>query len=348
MRILFVIPGDINLPTGGYRYDKQITNLWKENDLEVELISIKGAYPFPEEKETKLALQSIDNLPDADIAVVDGLFGGASPGFLKKLSKRMPTVALIHHPLCLENGITPQQASTLEASEKAGLEHVSAVITPSPATTQTIGSLFEFPAEKTFTVVPGVERSELAIGSSSETLNLLCVGSVIERKGYKTLIQALANLKSLDWHLDCIGSTDFDKDLFDRLILQIQQEGMSEQITFHGAVSEAKVHSAYKSADIFVLPSLFEGYGMVYAEAIIRGIPVIGTTAGAIPKTVPDTCGILVEPQNVDELTQALKLMISDRKLREYYRKGAIKAEADFPTWEASAQKFSQILGTII
>jgi glycosyltransferase involved in cell wall biosynthesis len=167
---------------------------------------------------------------------------------------------------------------------------------------------------------------------------------VIERKGHKVLLQALSNLKDLNWRLDCFGSTEFDTKLFDELQTFVRTENLSEKVKFHGAVCDDLIEAAYATSDVFVLPSLFEGYGMVYAEAIVRGLPIIATTAGAIPDTVPQTCGILVEPENTNMLTQAIEQMVSDEHLRNDYRQGAMIAAEDFPTWQDSAMRFAELL----
>jgi glycosyltransferase involved in cell wall biosynthesis len=344
MRILFVIPGDINLPTGGYRYDKEIINAWKASGIDVELISLEGNYPFPSEQDKANALKAIEKFPDAKVAVVDGLLGGASPEFMQALSKIMPVTALIHHPLCLENGLDENTAQNLKVSEQKGLEFVSQIITTSPATTKTVSQLFGVESTKTHTVLPGVKRTQVSKGSQSETVHLLCVGSVIERKGHKFLLHSLSRLKDLNWRLDCYGSTEFDTKLFDELQSFVKAENMSEKVAFHGAVSDEMIEAAYTTSDVFVLPSLFEGYGMVYAEAIVRGLPIIASTAGAIPDTVPQTCGILVEPENTNMLTQALEQMISNEHLRNNYRQGAMTAAEDFPTWQGSATQFRELL----
>jgi len=344
MKIAFIIPGDINLPTGGYRYDKEIINAWKNSGVEVELINFVGNYPFPSEKEQQTAIDSIKNFPKADIAVIDGLLGGASPDFIKLLAQHIPVTALIHHPLCLENGLDEGTAKKLEASEKQGLEFVKNIITTSPATAKTVSELFQFKTDQIHTVLPGVTRGEFAKGSVNSTVNLLCVGSVIKRKGHRFLLEALSQIKHLDWQLDCYGSTEFDKNLFAELNEMLKTNKLSEKIKFHGAVSDAELEAAYLSADIFVLPSLYEGYGMVYAEAIVRGLPVIATNAGAIPQTVPKTCGILIEPENSKMLKQAIEQLISDSELRDQYRNATIREEPNFPTWQKSAHQFAAIL----
>lgn len=344
MRILFIIPGDINLPTGGYRYDREIINAWKNSNIDVGLISIDGNYPFPGEVEKTRALDKIESFSKADIAVVDGLLGGATPEFMQKLSKIMPVAALIHHPLCLENGLDQKTAKALEDKERRGLAFTSCVITTSPTTSRTVAQLFDQDPSQIHTILPGVARGMRSSGTESSSINLLCVGSVIERKGHKDLLHSLSKLKHLDWNLDCIGSTQFDRPLYNELSAFVEREALTKKVQFHGDVDEEVLEIAYSKADVFVLPSLFEGYGMSYAEAIVRGIPVIGTTAGAIPQTVPESCGILVEPSNISQLTNALESLITNNALRTKLREATIKAEPGFPTWQDSAAQFYEIL----
>lgn len=344
MKVLFLVPGDINLPTGGYRYDKHMLTNWQKAGRDVTLVCVEGNYPFPSKLEIADAVASVEKLPDADIAVVDGLLGGANPQLMEALGQKMKVVALIHHPLCLENGLERQEARMLEEREGEGLKHVSHVIAVSPATRNAVCDLFGFDDGRIDIVLPGVERGKASRGSDDATLNLLCVGSVIERKGHRFLIEALAGLKAFQWRLDCMGSTAFDEALFETLQNMLVAHNLEDRIVFHGAVCEETIEAAYQKADVFVLPSLYEGYGMVYAEAIVRGIPVIGTTAGAIAQTVPDGCGILVEPENTEALGEALETMISNSELRQKFRAQTLLAEASFPTWESAASRFYEIL----
>lgn len=345
-KFLFIIPGDINLPTGGYRYDKAILEQWKNAGIEYELISLEGNYPFPSEEEKLLAMKQVNGLASADIAVIDGLAGGVLPEFIKNLSAHMPVVSLLHHPLCLENGLEYETAKALEVSEQESLKSVSHVITTSDETRYMVNTLFGIPLEEISSVLPGVNRERMAIGSGRPQKNLLCVGSIIERKGHKTLIQALSHLSHLNWHLDCVGAMDFDVELAQEIKALITKHELTDRVTLHGSVTDEAVSEAYHKADLFVLPSLYEGYGMVYAEAIVRGLPVIGTTAGAIPDTVPETCGMLVEPGNSKALAKAIEEMLSSAEVLESYKQGAIKAEPSFPTWQQSANAFYEILET--
>jgi len=344
LQLLFVIPGSLDTPTGGYRYDRLIVENLISIGLDVKVLSLDGNFPFPSNAKKAAALKQIQQTNGHDIAVVDGLAGGAHPDMLDALSQKSAVIALVHHPLCLENGLDPSDAHSLEVSEKEGLQHCACVITTSPATSDTVNKRFGYDAKKIRCVLPGVDRGKQAQAQTGKTTHLLCVGSVIERKGHHYLVNALAKLKGLDWKLDCVGMNTLDPELFETITASLVNNGLSGRIRFHGAVEEETLERFYQLAHCFVLPSLYEGYGMAYAEAIVRGLPVIGTTAGAIPDTVPPNCGLLIEPENTKELENALRTIISDASVRENLRLASLDAADTFPTWQRSAESFVDIL----
>ena len=153
-------------------------------------------------------------------------------------------------------------------------------------------------------------------------------------------VEALAQVPEA--RLDVVGAGGGGR--MEDLRALAEKLGGADRVHFHGVASDKKLDSFYNNATIFVLPSLYEGYGMVFAEAISRGLPVISTTAGAIPHTVPKGCGILVSPADTDELKKALGSLIVNTELRDKYRQATIKAADTFPTWQESALKFAQLL----
>ena len=121
--------------------------------------------------------------------------------------------------------------------------------------------------------------------------------------------------------------------------------GLADRITLLGAVAAEEVAPLYGSADLFVLPSRFEGYGMAYTEAIAHGVPVIGTTAGAIPQTVSAEAGVLVAPDDVEALAGTLQRLIANRHERERLAAGARAAK--FPSWSEQAALFARTLESL-
>jgi glycosyltransferase involved in cell wall biosynthesis len=100
----------------------------------------------------------------------------------------------------------------------------------------------------------------------------------------------------------------------------------------------------YAGADIFVLASRFEGYGMAYAEAIAHGLPIVGTTGGAIPETAPLSVALLAPPDDVDAFAAAVRRLIEDSEERARLAAGAWTAAAALPTWEQSSKLFAKAI----
>jgi glycosyltransferase involved in cell wall biosynthesis len=175
-------------------------------------------------------------------------------------------------------------------------------------------------------------------------VNLLAVGSVVPRKGYDILVAALAEVSDLPWRLTIAGDRERSAGTAQTLDAEIVRLGLAGRIAFAGAVAPQRLLQLYAAADLFVLPSRFEGYGMAYAEAIAHGVPVVGTQAGAIPDTVPAGAGVLVPADDVDALAAVLRRLIENPLERERLAAGARAAAAIFPTWQESAALFAGVL----
>jgi glycosyltransferase involved in cell wall biosynthesis len=159
------------------------------------------------------------------------------------------------------------------------------------------------------------------------------------------LVAALAKLEHLPWRLVIAGDCERIPETFRRLVADIASLGLSDRITLAGTVAVARLASLYASADLFVLPSRFEGYGMAYAEAIAHGVPIIGTTAGAIPETVPGNAGVLVPPDDIETLAATLQRLIENPAERERLAAGA--RATTFPLWSGQAALFARVLASL-
>jgi glycosyltransferase involved in cell wall biosynthesis len=166
----------------------------------------------------------------------------------------------------------------------------------------------------------------------------------VPRKGFDTLVAALATLAELPWRLTIAGDLTRDPDEAARLDINITHHKLAGRISALGAVSSERLAALYDDADLFVLASRFEGYGMAYAEALSHGLPVIGTTAGAIPDTVSQEAGVLVSPGDVDALARALRSVIVDAGLRRQLSDAAFAAARKLPTWRQSGAIFAGAL----
>jgi glycosyltransferase involved in cell wall biosynthesis len=144
--------------------------------------------------------------------------------------------------------------------------------------------------------------------------------------------------------LTIAGDLTRDAEAVAQLHADLERFDLLNRVRVLGAIDSAHLQVLYSQADVFVLASRFEGYGMAYAEALAHGLPVIGTTAGAIPDTVPDTAGLLAKPGDVDGLQNALRQIIQDQVLRQSLSQGALLAAAQQPSWADCARLFEEVV----
>lgn len=349
-QFIFVYPGDLNTPTGGYAYDRRMIQGLKSLGWQIQLISLGEGYPFPSLDQVEQAKEQLLSLTAGIPMVVDGLALGALPSLAALLAERHPLIALVHHPLAFESGLTDAQIGQLKQSETESLRHVSKLIANSLATARDVTLHYGVPPDRIDVVLPGTDRIPYIESltqsrkSTSHEVRLLSVGSIIPRKGFSDLIAALAPLADLPWTLSIAGDTARNASAYAQLLVDLQRFNLEGRVQILGTVSDAELESLYAQADVFVLASLFEGYGMVYAEAMAYGLPIIATTGGAIPETVPPEAGLLVTPGNVPALTYALKAVIENESYRAHLSKGALQAAAQLPSWEMAVQRFASAI----
>ena len=344
-RVHFAVAGAIGQITGGYIYDARIADGLKALGWPMRIHELAGRHPDPDAEADRAAAACLDAVGAGEILLVDGL---ALPAFLPALPRLRTDarlVGLIHHPLADETGVDAASRRTLDAAERAALGHAARVIVTSDTTAAAVVAM-GVPAERIGTVRPGVDAVPRASTGRSpadtQRLDLLCVATITPRKGHALLVEALAGLQELPWRLTCIGSDARDPATAAALRDLIARHGLEERIALSGERPAAEMSAAYAAADLFVLPSFHEGFGMAFAEALTQGLPVVGTTAGAIPETVPADAGILVPPGDVEALREALRRLLTDPALLTGLRQGA--ARARFPSWDDAARAFARQL----
>jgi glycosyltransferase involved in cell wall biosynthesis len=343
--VVFAVPGDLANPTGGYAYDRRIIAGLAALGWRTAVVDLGDGFPFPTTEARAAARTRLAALPIGPPIVIDGLAFGALPEAAVALGATHSLVALVHHPLALETGLSAAVSASLRASERAALACARHVIATSTTTARLLAADYDVPSERLSVVEPGTERVATRPHRVEGVIALLAVGAVVPRKGYDVLVAALARLKHLPWRLVIAGDCGRSVDTFRRLVADVAALGLSDRVRLAGTVTAEELASLYASADLFVLPSRFEGYGMAYAEAIAHGVPVIGTNAGAIPETVPTDAGVLVPPDDVDMLTATLQRLMDNPAERERLAAGA-RATA-FPSWRGQAALFARALESL-
>lgn len=347
--VAFAVPGDLATPTGGYAYDRRIIEELRQLGWTVEIFALGDNFPRPSKETLAGARARLADVAKGRPIVIDGLAFGVLPDAAAELRKRHPLIAIVHHPLALETGLSQDEAAGFHASEQAALAAATRIVTSSATTARGLVADFAVSADRIAVVPPGTDQVLRATRTRAEgkTVRLLTIGSIVPRKGYDILIAALALIADLDWKLVIAGDRSRDRESGARLDADIARHKLGNRIEVLGAISADEVSALYAGSDVFVLASRFEGYGMVYAEAMMGGLPVIGTTAGAIPEVVPAGAGILVPPDDISALAVALRRLIENPGERHRLAEGARAAAARLPSWQDSAKIFSRVIETV-
>jgi glycosyltransferase involved in cell wall biosynthesis len=343
--IVFAVPGDLATPTGGYAYDRRMIGELTALGWTVELIDLGSGFPQPTAEIRATAANRLGSMDNRCPIVIDGLAFGVLPEPAERMRESHRLVALVHHPLALETGLSADEAVFLRASEHRALNCASHVIVTSAATMSILAQDFQVPVERMSVVVPGTDVAPIAPHQPGDAIALLAVGAVVPRKGYDVLVAALDQIRELRWRLVIAGDCTRSTATASELQAEIARLGLGNRIDMRGALSPEQVAALYSSSDIFVLASRFEGYGMAFTEALAHGLPVVGTRVGAAVENVPQATGVLVPVDNADALASALRHLIENPQERERLAAGA--RAVTFPSWREQAERFARVLQSL-
>jgi glycosyltransferase involved in cell wall biosynthesis len=344
--IAFAVPGDLATPTGGYAYDRRIIAELRALGWQVDVCNIGDGFPRPSAAQFAEAHELLAEAP-APTIVIDGLAFGVMDDSAAILAKSHTLVALVHHPLALETGLEPEEIAALWQSECTALAFARHIIVPSPQTAEILVSGYSVARKKITVATPGNDPLDLALPKTSGVFNLLSVGSVVPRKGYDVLIAALATLADLPWHLTIVGDDTRSPPTTAALHDLAAGARLADKISFRGALSDADLAETYQQAHLYVTASHFEGYGMAAATAIACGLPIVATSGGALQETVGDA-GLLVPPNDVVALADALRSVISKPDAWMRLRDASRTAAKKLPTWRTTAEQFARAIETAV
>src|SRR4051794_31203440 len=305
---VFAVPGDLDTPTGGYAYDKRMISELRELGWRPQVLNLGEGFPHPGALTRATAKAQLNDVLKGHAIVIDGLAFGVMPDEAEALSTTHPLIAMVHHPLALESGVTPEDEAALRKSERKALSFAHAVTVNSDTTADALAD-YGVAAERITVARPGTDRVPIVMRRHDGPVALLAVGSLVPRKGYDVLIEALAGLIDLPWHLTVAGDAR-NPATAEQLGAAIAHHRLGPRTSLIGAVSPGPLAGLYAVSELFVLPSRYEGFGMASGEAIPHGLPVIGPPAGAPPEPVPAEAGVLVPPDDVPALAAALRHLI--------------------------------------
>jgi glycosyltransferase involved in cell wall biosynthesis len=340
--VLFAIPGELESPTGGYTYDRRVLALLPRFSVAARHVQLPASFPAPTAADLAATERLLSDAGEGAVLLVDGLAYGALPEDLVR-RLRNPVVALVHHPLCLETGLSPQRQNELRALEKAALALARRIVATSRATARLLARDFAVPESKIVVAEPGTDPAQRA-PCNGAPVRFLAVGAIVPRKGYDVLVRALAPVAGYEWRLAIVGATDRSPETLAALKAALRAARLDERVALTGPMDQERLGRAYAQADALLMPSLFEGYGMALAEAMARGLPIVCTTGGAAAETAPDEAAIKVPPGDVEALSAAIRRLLDEPELRRRMAEASWAAGQKLPRWEDTAHTIAAVV----
>jgi glycosyltransferase involved in cell wall biosynthesis len=325
----FIVPAGIDDPTrpsGGNAYDRRV----------VSGLAAAGWTVHVHEAGADVALAAVlGRIPDGALVLLDGLVASRAPEVLVPEAARKRLVVLVHMPFADER-------------EGAVLSAAASVVTTSAWARHVLLETYSLSGDRVHVAAPGVDPAELAPGTTTAG-SLLSVANVIPGKGHDLLLEALAPLTGLRWQCGCVGSLERDPDFVERLRRRALDGGLEGRVAFSGVQPEAELARSYASADLFVLPTRAESYGMVVSEALARGLPVVAADVGGVPEALGHGAdgtrpGLLVPPDDPVALCEAIRSWLEDPGLRGRLRAAARERRAALTNWSTTASAVADAL----
>ncbi|SFI69671.1 Glycosyltransferase Family 4 [Amycolatopsis sacchari] len=336
-----VLPGDVDdatVPSGGNRYDRRLC----EGLPGVHETALPGSWPRP--ASTAGLAAALAAVPDGGVVLLDGIVACGLPEVVVPQAQRLRIAVLVHLPLAEETGLEPGVAADLDRRERETLHAVAAVVVTSQWTARHLTEKHGLSPEKVHVVEPGVDPAPLARGTDGVS-HLLCVASVTPRKGQDLLVEALASVEG-SWR--CVFAGPFRRDpvYVARVRELIATHGLGEQCILAGPLTGQALEDAYDAADLVVLPSRAETYGMVVTEALARGVPVLATDVAGIAETLAGA-GIVVPPGDAGALADGLRTWFGDAGKRQSLRDAARVRRGMLAPWTETSRRMAAVLARL-
>ncbi len=350
MTVHFVVPGDIDDPgsvSGGNVYDRRVLAGLAALGVRVREIPVAGTWPRPDAPAKAALARTLARAAEGATVVLDGLIACCAPEIVVPEAKRLRLVVLVHLPLADEVGLAPLEAAALAAAERLVLTAVTAVVVTSPWAAGRLVREHGLDPGKVRVVAPGVDPAPRAPGTA-DGRRLLCVASLSPRKGHDILIAALAGLLDMEWTCACVGPDGRDRAHAKSVRRLARERGLGNRVRFTGPRTGEALNAEYAAADLLVLPSRAQTYGMVVTEALARATPVLASAVGGVPGALggtPDGVpGLLVPPDDADALAKALRLWLERSDLRRHLRRAAARRRDALPDWRRTAREMATAL----
>jgi glycosyltransferase involved in cell wall biosynthesis len=350
----FVLPGGVDdpaAPSGGNAYDRRVSLDLPGFGWQVHQHAVPGEWPRPGAAARAELARTLRELPDGTVVLLDGLVACGVPEVVVPEAERLRIAVLVHLPLGDETGLPAEVAAGLDAREREVLRAVPAVIATSDWAVRRLVSHHGLAPDRVHVAAPGADIAPLASGTDGVS-RLLCVAAVTPRKGQHRLVEALAAVTDLPWSCVCVGGLGQNPEYVAGLRALIREHGLQDRLVLAGPQAGAELDASYAAADLMVLTSYAETYGMAVTEALARGIPVLATDVGGLPEAVgraPDggVPGILVPPEDPAALAAELRGWFVEADVRRRLKAAARGRRAALDGWATTARSLAAVLGRL-
>ena len=342
-----VVPSGVDDPgrsTGGNVYDRRIRRGLVDAGWTVAEHAVPGPWPGPRAR--RALAHELAAVPDGGVVLVDGLVASGADAVVVPETERLRIVVLLHLPL----GADTRDAEIRE-HEQRSLAASAGVVATSDWSRRWLLEEYDLLEDRVHVAEPGVDRAPVA--DASETGGrLLCVAAVTPGKGYDVLVDALAEVGGDGWRCVCVGSVTRDPSHHQDLLHRSREAGVAERVHFVGPRSGRDLEASYATADVLLLASRFETFGMVVTEALAHGVPVITTVVGGLPETLgrlPDGTrpGVLVPPDDPSALSEEVRVWLRDDGIRASLREAARARRATLAGWDRTVSGISRVLSEV-
>jgi glycosyltransferase involved in cell wall biosynthesis len=307
---------------------------------------VRGFWHQPDAASFAALTGVVERIPDDATVLLDGLVASTAPEVLVPHARRLRLVVLVHMPL----GERPpdDRADDARARERAVLSVAAAVVTTSAWTRRRLLELYRLTADRVHVAEPGVEDADLATGTAAGGA-LLCVAPVTFDKGHDLLLDALAATGDLSWQCVCVGSLTREPEFVEELRRRAADGGVGDRVLFPGPRTGADLDRSYAAADLLVLASRSETYGMVVTEALARGLPVVAADVGGLTEALGHGAdgirpGLLVPPDDAAALAATLRAWLGDPALRRRLHRAARERLQSLSGWPATTSVLAGVL----
>ena len=363
MKIGFVIYGSLDTLSGGYLYDQKLVEYLRSQGDSVEIISLPWRnyashltdnfwFRLWSPRACSWIFQKqasgLHNLQKFDILIQDEL-NHPSLILANRGRHQYPIISLVHHLRCSE--LRPKwQNDFYRIIEKKYLQSVDGFIFNSQTTKDVVNGLM-VNGKPYIVAYPPTDRFSEAISENKiiernkhEELRILFLGNVIERKGLHILLKAVSSLKS-QVSIDVVGSLNVEPDYAKKMQEFVTVNGLSSMVTFHSSLDNEPLKQKLREAHLLIVPSSYEGFGIVYLEGMGFGLPAIGTTVGAAGEVIEHgKTGYLIEPNDSESLAQHITNLAENRNLLRKLSLNARNRYLSQPKWEETAGKIRKFL----